>query len=230
MTALVTSAVPFDIRKSVADEIMKTEKNCEQIGFLSFKNKDCNVLLEMTGGEFCGNATMCGAIAAFLKEKNADSTYDTKVFKVKICEKIYEVNVTQLSGKDFECQLSSSNAPDGIAHKVVEINAPLSREEKTRAELEIKGLSGDEARGLMFLNGTQLEPLVYVPKADTLFWENACASGCMAVGKYLYEKNKRDVDIDLSMPGGSINVKCSKGAVMLTEKIRLVSETSLFYT
>ena len=235
MTALVTSAVPFDIRKKAADEIMKTEPGCEQVGFVSFG--DC-VSLEMTGGEFCGNATMCAAIAAYLKQKNADTINKAQSIKVRICGTEYQTELRQLSGRDFECLLYSPDIPEGIKHAVSE----CAEFQKQDAEREIKEsfekyLQEDEvssfdasadARGLMFLKGTELKPLVYVPKADTLFWENSCASGSMAVGKYLFEKNGKPVSVDLSMPGGVINVKCNEDGIVLTEKIRLLSETSLF--
>ena len=43
-----------------------------------------------------------------------------------------------------------------------------------------------EAVGLMFLNRSEgtLTPLVYVPEAGTLVWENSCASGTSAVGAW----------------------------------------------
>lgn len=220
MTALVTSAVPFSIRKKIADEIMKTEAACEQVGFLSFN--DC-VELDMTGGEFCGNAVMCAAAAGFLKDKSADTVNSGQSMKVRICGAEYQVNVLQLSSKDFECKLFTNTVPEGIKHTVVE-----GLPEKKQAEAEIKALPGEEAKGMMFLNGTDLIPLVYVPKADTLFWENSCASGSLAVGQYLYEKTKKPVDVELSMPGGKLSVKCDEGGLVLKEKIRIVSETSLF--
>ena len=219
MTALVTSAVPFNMRKAAADAIMQTESGCEQVGFLSFEDGVC---LDMTGGEFCGNATMCAAIAAVLNAKKTNALSHMEKVSVKICNSIYEIDVKQISAKDFLCSLYSADVPEGITHRVVEAKA-----EKSTAEYEIRSLAGEDAKGLMFLEGSVLTPLVYVPKADTLFWENSCASGCMATGKYLYEKYGQPVDTDLQMPGGSINVKCDENGIVLREKIRLVSETSL---
>ena len=44
-----------------------------------------------------------------------------------------------------------------------------------------------EAIGLMFLSleKRKLTPLVYVPAAGTMVWENSCASGTTAVGAWL---------------------------------------------
>ena len=235
MTALVTSAVPFNMRKIAADAIMQTEAGCEQVGFLSF---DDGVCLDMTGGEFCGNAAMCAAIAARLKGKKADAVNGTEEYSVKICGSVYGATVKQISARAFQCGLESFGVPAGIRHTVAEcaeiVKADAEYEiknnfEKYLAEADLSSYDPSaDARGIMFLNGTQLTPLVYVPKADTLFWENSCASGCMAAGKYLYEKTGQPVDTELRMPGGSINVRCSGNGIVLGENIRLVSETSLY--
>ena len=236
MTALVTSAVPFHMRKSAADAIMQTETGCEQVGFLSFED---GVRLDMTGGEFCGNASMCAGIAAFLKNKNSDAALQSADISIGICGSEYPVSVRQISAKDFECTLEAADVPEGIKHAVTECSEII----KINAEYEIRkcfekylpdaAVSGydpsADARGLMFLSGTQLTPLVYVPQADTLFWENSCASGSMAAGKYLFEKIGKPVETDLQMPGGIINVKCDGSGIRLAEKIKLVAERSLFF-
>jgi len=211
ITALVESDVPAEKRKQIADEIMKAEPSCEQVGFVSDLGEN-EVMLEMTGGEFCGNATMCAAILG-----------GTGNVTVKICNDKYTVSVEEKSMRSYYCSVCFADLPKGIVHTVLE-DEPV----KEDAEKRIKSMQGNEARGLMFLNGNKLTPLVYVPLADTLFWENSCASGSICTGKYLFEKNKRPIDIDLEQPGGIINVKANENGIRLSEHIKLLTQTALF--
>ena len=59
----------------------------------------------------------------------------------------------------------------------------------------------DEGEGVRALT-----PLVYVPGADTMFWENSCASGSAAAGMYLAAKEGKPVDVTFSEPAGSLRV------------------------
>ena len=73
----------------------------------------------------------------------------------------------------------------------------------TKAEGKLGGECGIEADiGMQ----TELIPLVYVPAADTVFWENSCASGSAAVGMYLSDKYGMALEIDMEEPGGSFKV------------------------
>ena len=74
ITALVETRVDRFSRKSVADKIMALHPNVEQVGFVKMECDEAPVRLEleMTGGEFCGNASMCSA-AWYLLHTEADS-------------------------------------------------------------------------------------------------------------------------------------------------------------
>ena len=66
-----------------------------------------------------------------------------------------------------------------------------------------------------------LVPLVYVPAADTLCWENSCASGTTAVGAYLAAR-EGPVSLSLRQPGGTLRVEASSdGGLYLTGTVRL---------
>ena len=81
-----------------------------------------------------------------------------------------------------------------------------------------------DALGLMFLNQSQgrLKPLVYVPAADTLFWESSCASGTTAVGAYLAAKENRAVSISLEQPGGRLEIQAQpEGALYLSGTVQI---------
>ena len=59
-TILVETPVPEALQPETASKLMEKEPCSEQVGFLS-KREDCDIVLRMAGGEFCGNATMSTA-------------------------------------------------------------------------------------------------------------------------------------------------------------------------
>ena len=68
-----------------------------------------------------------------------------------------------------------------------------------------------------------LTPLVYVPGADTMFWENSCASGSAATGMYLAAKAGSHVDVTLEEPAGILRVGSdpASGITVLHGSVRL---------
>ncbi len=202
ITALVETPVPESDRLNVAKKIMNSEPSCEQVGFLSYNDTVPNtVFLNMAGGEFCANASMCAAMLSGMQYVKCSG--NPEFMRAEIFDEV--------------CCLHMTNQPEGITHYVLEESMPDEDAEKL-----IKTLSSDAAVGLMFLSGNYMRPLVYVPRAETLFWENSCASGSIAAGIYLYKKNGAPVDKDLIQPGGIINVKVSENGIVLTERITKV--------
>ena len=112
---------------------------------------------------------------------------------------------------------------------------------------------GADCLGLMFLSGsdsmtkadgkvgaehgikadigmqTKLVPLVYVPGADTVFWENSCASGSAAIGMYLSDKYGMALEIDMEEPAGSFKILSDpvRKITWLFGSTELVSEEQL---
>lgn len=193
-TALVAGEFDRDTKLNIAKKIFEKEPVCEQVGFVNVKGKVA--VLEMAGGEFCGNASMCAAIMTGLKKVKCSGN-----------DEILNIDV-----KDDVCTLSCIILPTGINHKVF-----LGKVDKAEAEKEIK--KEVKPTGYMYLDGNVLNPLVYIPEIDTLFWENACASGAIAVGDYLYRSTGEDIDLDLTLPGGTMNIKVNDEGFKLTEKV-----------
>lgn len=96
MTVLVVSFVPVENHPYVAKRIMEIEPSCEQVGYIEMvditKNSDANISYEcskyekqvdirlrMSAGEFCGNATMSAA-ALYCKNAEILSDETCKVF------------------------------------------------------------------------------------------------------------------------------------------------------
>ena len=176
-------------RKIINDYIMKEDKEIEQVGFLSEdKNK-----MSMAGEEFCGNATRCAAMY-YLKNKELDKIIietcnmnlqagidkDNKIwceipidnYKIEIIDKDKEIYMIKLKGITI---ISIKNKTNFEAFFL-----------KNKAENIIKKYNlDDKAVGIMFINKTKdifkMYPVVWVKKVNTLFLENACGSGSIAV-------------------------------------------------
>lgn len=105
---------------------------------------------------------------------------------------------------------------EGISHIIIEPDSGFFgiKEDKTLAETLLRqwcGVLGADCLGMMFLGeGAALRPmtpLVYVPGADTMFWENSCASGSAAAGMYLAAKAGSPVDVTFDEPAGRLRVE-----------------------
>jgi len=112
----------------------------------------------------------------------------------------------------------------GIDHIIIEPDSFLYgiKDNSSLAETLVRkwcGLLGSECLGLMFLEGSggarRLTPLVYVPGADTMFWENSCASGSAAAGMYLAAKAGGPVDVSFEEPAGEMRVESDPGTSVI---------------
>lgn len=122
---------------------------------------------------------------------------------------------------------------EGISHIIIEPDSGFFglKQDRALAETLLRGWCGalgSECLGMMFLDegsgSRPLTPLVYVPGADTMFWENSCASGSAAAGIWLAEKTGAPVDITFDEPAGQLRVESNPesgrtvlhGSVLLT--------------
>lgn len=203
-TALVLGKYSEEEKKTISKQIFNAEPACEQAGFVHIENNI--TYLDMAGGEFCGNASMCAALM-------------TEISSVK-CSGNDEILSVDLNGS--ECVLKCKELPAGIKHHVFE-----GKPNKEEAEAKIK--TEKEPSGYMFLDGDSLIPLVYIPEIDTLFWENACASGSLAVGDYLYKQKGSKIEQLLKQPGGEITVTVDENGYQLREIIEFVKDGYVEY-
>ena len=158
--------------------------------------------LNMAGGEFCGNAVRCTSFYLNLSEV--------------VC-----------TGKTIKCEGTAAYIPndiEGIDHFIFEemIDNP---EEKIKEEAKGRAI------GYMFFNEKEssLKPLVHVPNIDYLLWEQSCASGTAALGKYLVEKYNKEIDLDVKEPGGVLHItgRPGDGYIKLDGDIILEKEGSI---
>ncbi len=127
---------------------------------------------------------------------------------------------------------------EGISHIVIQSSSVFFalRERPFDAELAVcawcKELGAD-GLGLMFLEGEGAErrmtPLVYVPGSGTVFWENSCASGSSAVGRYLAAASGSPISLALQEPGGTLCVESNptSGETWLQGAVRLVESLTI---
>lgn len=244
ITVLVESTVPAELQPDAASEIMQAEPSAEQVGFVTGNS------LRMAGGEFCGNASMSAAALICMKHGlTAGETEDISL-KVSGVGEDVAVTVSAVSKTEFSCTVSMPKATeirindfelfgktyrlplvsfDGISHVIAE--SSFSKETaETAAEKWCSDLGAD-AFGIMIFDRKKsvLTPLVYVPKAETLFWESSCASGTSAVGAYLYTEKKEPVNLFLNEPGGQLAVYADGEKILLSGKVKIVKKDRIEY-
>ena len=238
-TVLVETPVPEAQQPPTAAFLMRCERTAEQVGFLHSGCAGADVALRMAGGEFCANAAMS---AAALWAQQADLPECT----VRVCVSgVAEPVAVQLAQQASGAWRAAVDMPrpeairqvrfddgrtlpvvflPGIAHVIVEDETPDSASQTRLKEMCTQ--LGTDAAGLMYLDmqaGT-LRPLVYVPAAGTLVWENACGSGTSAVGAFLAQKAGKPIRISLRQPGGVLGIEASPDG-----SLRLAGTTALVY-
>jgi len=214
ITLLVLSPVTGEQRAAAAKKLLAAEPAAEQLGFVQPPEDGADTALYMAGGEFCGNAAL--AVAALCLQGQGKTAAE---LRVQVSGREVMVALRQQSPDSYrgsvgmpraECMerqgsLTRVQLP-GITHYVTEEPMTDDRAEQTLRALAQRG--GDAAVGLMQLDqGTgTLKPLVYVPGADTMFWEHSCASGTAAAGLYLAAEYGDAVDTRLKEPAGALGV------------------------
>ena len=149
---------------------------------------------------------------------------------------IYEVSESERTGGNTNvdpCGYNDSYAPDTAKSSAAQCSTsdelPISRDTAEALACEWCRYLGVDALGIMFLNteASSMTPLVYVPAAGTLFWENSCASGTTACGAYVAAKSGRPVELSLRQPGGSLWIRVSEdGAFVLSGMVRITHSGS----
>jgi diaminopimelate epimerase len=236
ITALVEDEVAVEWQPEVAAQIMRKHPEVEQVGFLHMGDHDADAELRMAGGEFCGNASISAAALYLLRSGVACDDTQEVLLKVSGTQGLIHVLMhsdgdgsndarilmpreLEIEGRRFSFDglngALSLVRMEGISHIVIEpesvffglLDERCSAERAVRAwceELSADGL------GLMFLEGQgserRLTPLVYVPKSETVFWENSCASGSSAVGMCLAARIGATIKVSLDEPGGTLCV------------------------
>ena len=249
MTVIVRSPVPRAEHSAVASSLIDyAGVFAEQAGFIEEPTlPGAAVRLQMMGGEFCGNATMC--IAAYTAREEGIQPGETRDVKVEISGADRVLNCRVNCAEDgFVCktrmplpesieQLNGYSLVrlPGITHAILKCDSPASMRAGAEEMLrEIAGLLNDEAVGLMLYSPkkSELLPLVYVKVTDTMIWERGCGSGSAAVGALMALENEQDVELPLSQPGGVITAGAAwndgVAEVTIEGKVKIVCEGTAY--
>ena len=250
ITALVGTPVPPASRPFVASAVMEREPACEQVGFV-YRGGAGEPCLAMAGGEFCGNASLSAAALFCQNAGIAPGETRELLLTVSGAEAPVPVTVRMLAEGSFDGTVRLP-APRRISEEPLPLNGGFLRlpvvwcpgiahimvteDELTAAEAE-NAIRDWCARlrapglGIMLFDAaaTVLRPLVYIPGADTLFWESSCASGTGALGAYLAFRKGSGTALSVREPGGVLRVTAApggppalSGTVFLTEERTLL--------
>ena len=241
MTLLAETPVPEAAQPLTAKRLMALEPATEQVGFVSETND--GIGLRMAGGEFCGNASMSAAVLYLLSRGRNSGEVTVRVSGTprpvpvtaeRRPDGIWQgcVEMSSPISVRKECFSDGTERPvvcfPGITHVVLETEMRKAEAERL-AQVWCRELES-EALGLMFLDRERgiLKPLVYVPSADTLFWESSCASGTTAVGAYLTAETGKEVRLPLKQPGGTLEIDADPdGKLILKGTVRLVRQAAV---
>lgn len=203
-TLLIEGKAPKYLKKLVNDFAMKAYPNIEQVGFYKFNTKTKTAILEMAGGEFCGNALRSMAFLILNGEKGeifakVSSVKDILKAGVNKSEAYAQMpiypglnSVQKIDDNLFKVSLS------GITHLITPLpkNKSINNLKKIGFSLlEKNSLTYSQpACGVMFWSKSgkiyKLDPIVWVRDIKTLFYETACASGTAAFGMWIAQNSQ----------------------------------------
>lgn len=227
VTIFVINQVKREAYSAVSRELLCMEElHGEQVGFVE-QREDGGFHMEMMGGEFCGNATRSfGYLLSMLSEKQeqevwVDVSGSDRQLKVEVdLEKGAARTQMPLPMGIKEIMVQNEHFSmivfEGICHIIVN-SAPKSQEFVDEVIEQAKKVCVCDAYGVMFLQGNEMTPVVYVESTTSMVWESSCGSGSMAVAVYLSkDAYAGEFVYELHQPGGIIEafVKKDEGKVI----------------
>ncbi len=255
MTLLVTSPIPRKDQSKCAAILMDYDGvYAEQTGFVE-KPSDPKAVarLQMSGGEFCGNATM--ALAAWIaRNENCQSAAASLLLEVSGSDSLVECFVTPQKDGTFvgkvqiplprgacfqkisfkNTQLSAQIVHmNGITHIIVESSLAKDEEEALIDHVleHYRDYTNEDALGVLFLDKRNMEmrPFICVPSIKSKVWERGCGTGSAAVAYASALLEKRSVTLPVKQPGGIITASSvyTEGEVReirIEGRVRIVAE------
>ena len=216
ITVFVLDDVPRERHGEVAKAIMGIDAlKAEQVAFRCVGSGGERNRIEMSGGEFCGNASRAfGMLLA--KERGLRGKCRVEI-EISGCPSPVSVEL------DTDAQTASAEIPlpvyvgkrtvggsvgtlvrfDGIALLVAELEP--DRNFFDRAESIFDEFPAPEAYGVVFLaKDGRMTPLIKVPAADSLVWEGSCGSGSLACAIAESEGTEGEFTKEYIQPAGTI--------------------------
>lgn len=244
ITIFVMDRVKTEAYSAIARQLLKREElHAEQVGFVETKEGQ-GMHMQMMGGEFCGNATRSfGYLLSMLskdkpKEVMVDVSGSEKVLKAEVDLEEGTSRVEMPVPLDIkEIHLGEEGVYpvvvfEGICHMIVE-SEPGDQEFVNRLMKKAEQICPCDAYGVMFLQGKNMVPVVYVKETDSMVWESSCGSGSMGAAVYLSQAKENGWYIcELHQPGGVIEVSVCReqgkvtackmgGSVTISEEMKV---------
>lgn len=246
---LIEGVIRKEKRRKINDAMIKKFPNVEQVSFYNYDKENNTAVLELAGGEFCGNATRSLAYLLLqgkkgklqIKVSGTTQSLDAGVRIPKTAYAQMPINqlqpIKQLSKNLFQINLQ------GIIH-LISTNQPEVKTDEALKRFAFNLLQKENlvysvpAAGVMFLkqykNYISLKPIVWVRDIETLLFETACASGTAAVGIWkAFVTNNAKETIDVLQPTGKIIKVCVKKNkknsfdVFIDGQIEMIKETEV---
>ena len=216
ITALVTKDYNIEEYKKIANFIMEKDSRIEQVGFLKKINVNKNKTeykLEMSGMEFCGNASRAFAYYLYKEKYVKENEFNILIsgYNKPIKSKVEIINNEYYSiiELEFNCkfedkiEINKLNEKNiyiiklsGITHILLNMDIFTFNENNCLNEAKdiINKLNflNKEAVGVIWYKNNKINPIVWVKNINSLFYENACGSGSLAFGilySYLNQSN-----------------------------------------
>jgi len=224
--------VDYETHGKVLGEQMESI-GAEQSGFLVLSDSH----FEMSGGEFCGNASRAAAILFSQVEGEEDVAFTVSGFKGIVSARVEQ----RAAGKYYvRCTFpdmptdvenvildsgQSASVVDlgGIVHVVIEAPFPSEPAEYRAAHLSIANqltLGERDAVGVVWFqrnhDAVVMHPVVWVKAINSFFYEESCGSGTIAVGKVT------GVNSIIQPTEKTISVGFTEGAVALESEMEVV--------
>lgn len=230
-TILVLDTVPQRERSTIATRLMdKNSLSAEQVAFLDdHPPRFCDIGIAMMGGEFCGNAVRSAAAwLVFDRCRWQPALQEAYTARFEVSCSGIDQNVpcvVRQKGRSlFDVsaefplprsitEVEAGGQPlcmvemPGITHFCLPMERALSMGEKEKliqAVLSAYPAKAGDAEGILFWDGTFLDPFVYVKGTDTLVHESSCGSGTAAMAACLAFRGGKTVHIDARQAGGVI--------------------------
>ena len=213
---------------------MEKEPKVEQVGFLSQKYRR----LTMAGGEFCGNATRCATLHYIEEQQSIELEINNHIINAGINEKegvwceipIEQYKITKINKNIYKVVLK------GITILVVKDIIGYKNFKQNAKELINTYNLNDDAVGVMLVDRVgsiiKMYPIVLVREIDTLFFENACGSGTIAVAMleswltntsreyHIMQPSGETLIAEIAIKNNVIERAILKGKIKVDNKIR----------
>ena len=276
ITVLAEGDIPRSKYAEAAVALAGAVRGTEQVGFIEPAGghaaaSGAQARLQMTGGEFCANATMSLAAYVADRENLAENQQMSVTLEVSGADDIVSCDIERIGDsyrgtlgiplptsiakhtfslleKDYPLTVVSM---PGISHIIapielfssgdmptdnMSVNAPADRK-RAFAENALISWSGEfqaSAYGLMLFGEPEhrIKPLLYVPAANSLVWENCCGSGSGAVCAWLASDSDNDISVDFHQPGGTIRASATVNSgkirsLSITENIKIIKKGNI---